>query len=476
MQVFLPSLNGTGVNPGLGWPLPVPAAISVPGLLQPDPFHGVSLERVRDNQTGKPRKVRAMDIGEDLRTLLDIKAAEPPEPAFAAVTAVTPAVGAVALARPPAIVPLDDRQRAALRAYPPEKTLTQYVALWHSQMIRSLPRRAQALAEWRAAVMRDMLAAGVDRPTRQRLSAAFDAMDQASEQLERRRAKAISQLTTHGTVERMRQAGVSATAVGAALDRRSNRALDYLQSEALQGRPIFALVPTQQLLLDGAIRDAQEERRNWLAENGDRAPTDLANAMPRPAPARTGHGQPAFVPPIYPMTRLEIERARSHALAELQRFEAAATSHLPQLTGEAVDAARLSMGLIQFASMDDLLKTFPCVSISAPRQTEQLHRVLPHTLLATGSENISPPRNAVLTTVRKAYLNQTEVALGRSDADPTVVRYSTDLHYWTAANVYTDDVVEAEKRGMWSRIFNNAFRLSFGVSADLQELPPPPAE
>ena len=475
MQVLLPSLNGTGSNPGLGWPLPVPAAIAVPGLLQPDPFHGVSLETVPDNRTGRPRKVRAMDIGEDLRTLLDIKPAEPPEPAFVAVTAVTPAVGALPVARPPAVVPLDDRQRAALRAYPPEKTLTQYVALWHSQMIRTLPRRAQALAEWRSAVMRDMLAAGVDRPTRQRLSASFDAMDQASEQLQRRRAQAIRQLTTPAIVERMQQAGVSATAVGVALDRRSNRALEYLQAEALQGRPTFSLVPTHQLLLDGAIRDAQEERRNWLAANGDRAPTDLADAMPVPDPARSVQGQPVFVPASYPMTRLETERARSQALADLQRFEASAARHLPQLTGEPIDAARLSMGLIQFTDMDDLLMTFPCVSISTPRQTEQLHRVLPHTLLATGSENISPPRNAVLTTVRKAYLNGTELALGRSEAHPTVVRFSTDLHYWTAANVYTDDIVEAEKRGMWARIFNHAFRMSFGVSADLQEPTPPAA-
>ncbi|MCZ2497868.1 hypothetical protein GN316_13975 [Xylophilus sp. Kf1] len=455
-RTALPAAS-SGASPG--WP--VAAGRATPGDAAPDAGVGLLQHRPGDDD---PRQLD-MRLGEDLQALLQIR----PETGEALARHDSESGASAARHRATrAVQSTSDALRQAFlvargdTAQTPSATevlVGQYTALWHAQPIARSPDR-DALMAARATAMLDALRRRGEPPALiEQVRAGIDAMRKASGVVEQRLA------LVHGRLDRpdaalqgrLAAAGLDVDAVRLGLYRAANALLCTAVRLAVRGEAVFTLIPGTEALLDmamhaaehpgetvpAAVRTAPETSEVFEAFEAPSGP-----AIPTPVDAAASVQPAAAAQPVTARTR--------EALDLLDHFAAHWRSQLWQFTGTAEDAARLSMGHVDFRDMRTLASTFPC----AVRMEQVLHRaplgLYGSTVVRKLNTPVYPRGPQHFSTVSKATLNGREVVVQRDAATGRVsvrgggqARQVTEFH--------TDATVEAAKLAMWTLIFKEAF-------------------
>ena len=362
-------------------------------------------------------------------------------------------------ATPPGLPSVD---QAMVLQQTPEQLLRQFTAIITSAPIARLPDAPALLARWRESVLGSLRRAGVVEPLVRDLESAFTAMQDASHLLDKRLRWAFARLQAPAVVQQLEAAGVTVAQVEAQLYLRANEILERLQAHALRRRVVFPLVPRQQDLLGMALRAAAREARAIAADlaGGPWRSEDDGPAGLR----RTDTAMPLVRPPVdLPPPRIA---NRQQALEALTAFEANYRTSLPQLaSGQVQDAVDLSVGVVDFAQVGDMVVSFPCaVRIGSELPADRIHPRRQNN--APGRVQVSYPRGeGLFSTIRKPMLKRQDAVVARG-VDPSQVRYRLAGLQWTPTEVYTDAVVERAKVAMWVRIFHHAFRVAVLLPAE----------
>jgi hypothetical protein len=205
-------------------------------------------------------------------------------------------------------------------------------------------------------------------------------------------------------------------------------------SEELRQLLDLPLNPRPDTVFSQVPAELSDDRRGAHGLPAEQAPSQLPPA---------GRAGPAGTPVARREAsgRLQIYN-RAQAMKVLQDFESECSLRLPQLgPGRPVaDRVILSMGMVQFNTLAELIATFPCA-------------------IDVAGAVVYPQGHGAFAAPRKALLGaeaEDEIVVARRPSNHRRIRYTTDLRHWHPANIYTDNVVEDEKLAMWTRIFTQA--------------------
>ena len=507
MQPFLSSLSLPGNSSGAsaGWPVAGGRdrhGVASTGAVGADA--GVGLLRRRADDGDLPRL--DMRLGEDLQTLLQIKpesedalahgdfgaAATPPTPHRSA-RAVQSTVEALRQAF--SVEPGVAVGAAAL----PESLVGQYAALWHLGPIARSPDRDTMMAARAADMLAELGRRGEPIELLEQVRSGIDAIRQASDLVERRAAVVHRRLDKPdaGLRNRLDAAGLGSEAVRLGLHRTVNELICSAVRLAARGEPVFTLLPGSGALLDRAVREAERQAAADAADAdagagagaGTTSRTTVAQGAPsasdvphtRPAalpeigaealrapgvddpgtggpttPITTATAAPAAVPPS--AVAVEVQKS----LARLKDFESRWRTQLWQFSGTREQAARLSMGQVDFPDTITLASTFPCaIDYRVVSERSRTDRFGPNSASVVRHRHVPvyPRGTGPCSTVEGATVNGLEVSVSRDDATGMVVVRSHG-QFPARTEFYTDATVEAAKLAMWTRIFREAFTRS----------------
>ncbi|MCZ2497869.1 hypothetical protein GN316_13980 [Xylophilus sp. Kf1] len=516
MQPFLSSLSLPAGSSGAsaGWPVTGGRdrhGVASNGTVGADAGVGLLRRRADD---GDPPPLD-MQLGEDLQALLQIR----PEPEGTMAQGGFDAAATPPIARRAAraVQSTVEALRQAFSVEPgvtvgaaalPESLVGQYAALWHLGPIARSPDRDIMMAARAADMLAELGRRGEPIALLEQVRSGIDAIRKASDLLERRAAVVHRRLDKPdaGLRDRLDAAGLDSDAVRLGLHRSVNRLICSAVRLAAHGKPVFTLLPGSGALLDMAVHEAGRQAAADTAaadETTDRAPvtrrmqgaqgasdgtgTRVASepgvaAESRAAALRasgfadpgtggpaapiattataTVTAAPAALPSSAVAVAVEVEVEKS--LARLKDFESRWRSLLWQFSGTAEQAARLSMGQVDFPDTVTLASTFPCaVDYREVSQHSRIDRFGPKRgdIVRHRQVPVYPRGTGPCSTVEGATVNGLEVTVRRDDTTGMVVVRGRD-QFPVRTDYYTDATVEAAKLAMWTRIFREAFTRS----------------